>query len=379
VNGSTDAFGNATVTVAGANLSPSTAILFDGAAATVSQQNNDGSLTVAAPPGTASYTAFVEAVNPDGQSSVQALGTVQPAVFTYGGPGNPSLSLLSGTVIAGADQVVQVAGVNTDFVSGQTVTGFASSDVQVTQTWVSGRGQLMANVSVNPQASAGPFTTSVESGVGLVTLPGVLGVQAAVPPTSMRAPVVDASTGLAGVRVGNVAVISMTGMPGTATVGAVLQGWTLTIGGISTSPVLAAPNQVRAFVPQGLPVGPALVHLIPPTGDTIPQIAMQVDTLPPSLGNISGPNGPGAAVGAGDLVSVPVFGLGADPSQPVAASSVSVSVNGVSQTVSSLTPMGQANSYVVQFSLAAGVPAGSDTLLLTIGTRQVAGPLAVHN
>jgi len=382
VNGATDSLGNSTVTVAGTNLS-SASILFDGAAATVVQQNTDGSLTVTAPPGAGGYSAFVEAVNPDGQSSAMALGTVQPATFTYGGPANPSLALTSRASLAlGADQVVQIAGVNTDFVDGQTVTGFASSDLQVKRTWVTGRGQVLANVSVGPQASSGPFTVSVESGVELVTLAGVLQVQSANPQISLRAPVVDASTGLAGVRVGNVAVIDTTGIPAGSPLG-ILAGWTLTIGGISTTPVLAAPNQIRAFVPQGVPTGPVLVHLISPIGDTIPQIAMQVDTPPPSLGAISGPNGPASdvahAVGIGDLVSVQVFGLGSDPTLPVSAAGVSVTVQGVPQTLAPLTQLGQANSYLVQFTLSGSLPAGSDILTLTIGTRQVQGILVVHN
>jgi hypothetical protein len=33
----------------------------------------------------------------------------------------------------------------------------------------------------------------------------------------------------------------------------------------------------------------------------------------------------------------------------------------------------------VQFILSGNVPAGSDKLLLTIGTRQVAGTVVVHN
>jgi hypothetical protein len=370
------ALGGATLNVVGTSLTPATQILFDGAAATVSQQNNDGSLTVTAPPAAGGYTAFVEAVNPDGQGSAMALGTAQPAVFTYPNLGNPAISVAAGTLIAGADQVVQIAGVNTNFVDGQAVAGFASSDIQVKRTWVVDGQHLWADVSVSPQTSFGPFTVSVENGLQLATQPGVLQVQAGTPQQiSMRAPAVDASTGLAGVRAGNVAVISMTGMPGGTQS---LAGWTLTIGGISATPVLAAPNQIRAIVPQGVAAGrPALVHLIPPSGDTIPQIAMQVDTAPPSVGNITGPNG-AATVGIGDLVSVPVFGLSPDASLPVSASSVSVTVNDVPQTLIPLTALGQANSYMVQFILS-GVSAGSDTLKLTIGTRQVAGTLIVHN
>jgi hypothetical protein len=383
VNGSTDGLGNATVNVAGANLTPATDILFDGTEGTVLQQNSDGSLTVAAPMATGAYQAFVEAVNPDGQSSAQALGTAQPLVFTYASPANPALTLTNpAPLTAGTDVLVDITSVNTEFVDGQAAVGFASSDVQVRRVWVASPTHLMANVTVTPQASAGPFTVSVQSGLQLITLPGGLQVQPPNPQQiSLRAPVVNLLTNLAGVPAGGTAVMGITGLPAGTTS---LAGWTMTIGGVKTTPALSASGaQIQTAVPNPLAQGAELVHLVPPAGDTIPQIALQLDAAPPDITSVTGPGGFPAdqthPVGVGDTVSLTVFNLGSDPTVPVSASSVNVMVAGVSQSVAALTPLGQQNAYSVQVTLSGNIPAAQDQVTVGIGTRRSASIVAVHN
>src|SRR5262249_804636 len=82
--GPSDASGDPIVTVTGANLNANTQVVFDGATAKVQSANSDGSLTVVAPPAVANYTASVEALSSDGQTSLLALGvTPTPFPFTY--------------------------------------------------------------------------------------------------------------------------------------------------------------------------------------------------------------------------------------------------------------------------------------------------------
>lgn len=384
VNGTTDGLGNSTVNVAGANLSPATEVLFDGTAATVVQQNNDGSLTVTAPVGSGGYTAFVEAVNSDGQSSAQALGSAQPAVFTYGGPSNPSISLTTNAnLVAGADQVIEIAGVNAEFVAGQAAAGFASSDIQVNRTWVVDPQHIWADVTVNPQASPGPFTVSVQSGLQLVTLTGVLQVQALNPQQiSLRWPAVNLATNLPGVPAGGVVAVGMTGLPANTNLQS-LTGWTLTIGGVKAALQTASQTQIQAQVPNPLPLGAELIHLVPPAGDTIPQLAMQVDASPPDITNVTGPSGQPAnatAVGQGDLITATVFNLGADPSIAVTPATVNVMLAGVTQTITALNPAASPGTFIVQFNLSGNMPAGQNSLTVGIGTRRSAPfSLMVHN
>ncbi len=217
VRGSTDNQGNATVIVAGSNLGMGTRVFFDGAAGTVLGMNSDGSLTVAAPPATNGYRAAVEALSTDGQTSEQTLGTAAPPVFPYNGPAFPAVSVSPSTVIAGTDSMVTITGYNTNFVSGQTVVGFGSSDVVVKQLWVVSPGLVLVNVSVDSQAQAQSTTISVASGLQLATLSTAFQVSPAngAAQISLRTPIVNQATQLAGVPNGATAVINVTGLPAT--------------------------------------------------------------------------------------------------------------------------------------------------------------------
>ena len=147
VSGSTDALGNATATLKGDNLGLDTRILFDGAAATSIQKNDDGTFTVTAPPAIGNHVAVLEALASDGQTSIQTMGTLPLPTFTYASPDHPTLSITPATVTAGTDTMIEVDGFNTNFAEGQTVIGFGSSDVAVRRTWIIDRGKALLNIS----------------------------------------------------------------------------------------------------------------------------------------------------------------------------------------------------------------------------------------
>ena len=111
VSGSTDALGNATATLKGDNLGLDTRVMFDGAAATSIQKNDDGTFTVAAPPAIGNHVAVLEALASDGQTSIQTMGTLPLPTFTYASPDHPSLSITPATVTAGTDTMIEVDGI----------------------------------------------------------------------------------------------------------------------------------------------------------------------------------------------------------------------------------------------------------------------------
>jgi len=268
--------GNRFVTVAGANLSASSRIVFDGAPANLLRANQDGTLAVAPPAAPGGYVATVEALNSDGQSSSQALGSALPPLFFYDPAVPPSATLRtsSGTssVAAGTDTMVEIDGVNTSFADGQMVAGFASSDITVRRLWVTGPRTALLNLSVSPQAPAGPATVSVISGLQTVPLSSGLQVSAPSPnQLSFRAPIVNQTSGLAGVAAGGNALINVVGLPQDLT------GWSLTIGNQRAAFGLGAPGQILARVPNGLAPGPQLVQLSSPGGVSVPPVLMQVD------------------------------------------------------------------------------------------------------
>ncbi len=137
-----DASGNRIFSVSGTGLQADTRILFEGLNATlVDSVQPDGSLLVVPPQAPAGYNAKIVALNSDGQSSL----FLQPAPpsFSYDAALSPaftsaaaSLTITPSYIPAAADTVIDVQGVNTNFVDGVTQVGFGTSDILVKQVSV---------------------------------------------------------------------------------------------------------------------------------------------------------------------------------------------------------------------------------------------------
>ncbi len=376
VAGSTDALGNASVTINGNNLGLDTRVLFDGAAATGIQKNSDGSFTVTAPPAIGTHVAVVDALASDGQTSIQTMGTLPLPTFTYASPNSPTISITPATVTAGTDTMIEVDGFNTNFADGQTAIGFGSSDVAVRRTWIISPGKALLNISINGGATAGLVTVTADTGVQAVTLnAGLQILPAASKQISLRAPVLNLATGLPGVPTGGTAVIATTGLP------ANVSGWTVTIGGANANYTVDSNSNIDAVVPSGTPLGPVAVRLISPGGDFIPSILFNVDAQPPVIQAAYDQAQSGALVfvdplhpaTSGDVVDIDVANLyGSAPA--VSPSNVHISVGGVDQVATTLTPVlqfGLASNVVrVQFTLPSGLPDGtSQAITVRVGTR----------
>jgi hypothetical protein len=376
VAGSTDALGNASVTLKGDNLGPDTRVLFDGAAATAIHQNDDGTFTVTAPPAVGNHVAVLDALATDGQTSMQAMGSLALPTFTYASPDHPSLSITPATVTAGTDTMIEVDGFNTNFAEGQTLIGFGTSDVVVRRMWILDRGKALLNISINSAASAGLFTITASTGIQTVTLNAGLQIRpAAVQQISLRAPVLNLSTGLPGVPPGGIASIAATGLPSN------MAGWTLTIGDTKADFTVDGNGRINAPVPGGTPLGPTVVRLVSPNSDSIAPILFNVDAQPPVIqaaydqlasGNL-GFIDPGHPAASGDVIYVDVVRLyGSAP--PVAASSVHISVGGVDQIATALNPILQfgliSDVTRIQFTLPSGLPDGTQQpMTVRVGTR----------
>ncbi len=378
VSGSTDAFGNTTVNLQGSNLSQAATVVFDGAPAQITSLNSDGSLTVLAPPASAGYTAYIEALSSVGQTSWQDLATTAPRPsYTYTVPQNPSMVVLYAQLLPGATTMLDIIGANTSFASCPAVSiGTGSSDLSVGQVWVLNSGlRLLANVVVSPQAQAGPVDLTVTCGLQTLTLPGGLQVQAANPSQiSMLTPIVNQATGLAGTPVGGVAVIAGTGLPQNLT------GWTVLFDYQFPSVIqLRNGNVIYVPVPAGVPAGgAAVVQLIPPgNSSVIPLVVMQVDEPDPvitaavtSAGNPVSSSNP---VNIGGTVTLTVTGL-TQSFTGTGLSNSQVTVGGLSGGVVAapltITPASQPDSYQITFTLGPNVPFGpAEPVQVGIGTR----------
>jgi hypothetical protein len=370
VSGSTDALGNASAKLAGNNLGADTRVLFDGAAATSVQKNDDGTLTVTAPPAIGTHVAVVEALASDGQTSIGTMGTLPLPTFTYASPDHPSLSITPANVIAGTDTMIEVDGFNTNFADGQTVVGFGSSDITVRRTWIVGPGKALLNISINPGIT-GLVTVTAATGIQAVTLGAGLQINpAASKQVSLRAPVLNLATGLPGVPNGGTAVIATTGLP------ASLPGWTLTIADARVDFTLDSDSNIRAVVPASTPLGLTVVRLISPNGDSVAPLLFNVDAQPPAIQAAVDTSGSAAVfvdvlhpAAWGDTIVLDVSNLaGSEPS--VGASSVHINVGGVDHIATALTAVQQSSDTLVEFTLASGLPDGNQQpMTVRVGTR----------
>ena len=384
VSGSTDGLGKATATLKGDNLSLDTRVMFDGAAATSIQKNDDGSFAVTAPPAIGKHVAVVEALASDGQTSMQTMGILPPPTFTYAAPSNVSLSIKPATVNIGIDTMIEVDGFNTNFVEGQTVIGFGSSDVVVRRTWIVNPGQALLNISINSGATAGLVSVTADTGVQAETLPAGLQINpATAKQISLRVPVLNLATGLPGVPTGGTIVVSTTGLP------ASLQGWTLSIGGANVTFTVDANSNILAVVPGSTPLGPTVLQLISPNGDSIAPILFDVDAQPPVIQAAADTSGKAPVsidathpAAPGDAITLDVTQL-LGSAQSIAASSVHISVGGVDHIATELDPVAQSDVTKVQFTLASAIPASTlpnpaqQTMTVRVGTR-VSAPFTIY-
>lgn len=380
VSANTDAFGNTTVNLQGANLNSTTSVVFDGAPAPVQSVNSDGSLTVTAPPALAGYTAYIEALSTAGQTSWQDLGTGPRPTYTYSTPQNPSIVINYAQLLPGATTMLDIIGTNTSFGNCPVSVGMGSSDLAVGQVWVlnstPGVQHVLANIVVSSQAQPGLVDVTVTCGLQTLTLPAALQVQAAAASqTTMLTPVLNQATGLPGTPAGGTAVIATSGLPQNLT------GWTVTFDynpAWTATVQLQNGNLVYVTVPQSVPAGAAILQLNPPNGNlSIPAVVMQVDTPDPVIA--AAVNASGNAINAsnpvliGQTVTLTVTGL-TQSATGAGLSNTQVIVGGLSGGVIAapltISPAAQQDSYQIQFTLGTNVPFGpGEPVQVGIGTR----------
>jgi hypothetical protein len=373
----TDANGNGLLTVYGSSLSPSTQFVFDGTPA-LSVANPDGSFTLSAPPAPASYSSSIEALNPDGQTSGQAIPFGTPPQYSYNYVNPAMISNVSvASLVPGTDTMIQISGSNTNFLSGQTTVGFGTSDIVVKQLFVISPSLLMVNVSVNPAAPPTAATLTVTTGLQTATQTLYMQILAPNPSQiSMHALITNAQTGLAGIPAGGTAVINVTGLPQNLT------GWILTISG-QPAPMSYSNGQLQATVPSGLTNGPAIVQLISPTGASIPPLAMKIDAPPPAIGSVQSVSGsligPSTTVHPGDFLNVTMIGL--SDGTALSMANLFASLGAISGPSALSVPIIQFNNPTIQIQIPFSAPNGTSIpLYIGVNTR-VSSPLYlnIHN
>jgi len=161
--------GDGTVMVTGTNFTDGTRIVFDGIPGTIVNAVSDTEIIVQPPVADTGFTGHVEALNPDGQSSLYVSQDADVVTYTFPGSGPPSLSVSPGTLTAGGSTTVDVIGTNTNFVQGQTYVGFGTSSAVVTNVNVLGPGHLQATVTTSAGASVPTTAINVTTGLSVIS------------------------------------------------------------------------------------------------------------------------------------------------------------------------------------------------------------------
>ena len=349
-----DGKGGRAALVTGRNLNAESRILFDGIQVNTLKSNADGTQLVSLPPAPGGYRARVVALNSDGQSSLFTHGK-NAAQFTFESGDAGVFAISQQAIPAGSDVLVEITGVGTNFVDGQTTIGFGSSDIAVRRLWVVSPSKLLANVSIVPHSPIASTTVTVNSGLQLFSAPLAFQIQPLNPRqlSLSYATLRNTETGGAGITAGSTASITVQNLVSQAGIKATLNDQSLTITGING-------NVMTFQVPANFPTGPATMKMTNGAGEISLPIAVNIDSPPPviqtALAGVSVALDSTKWVRPNDLMTLVVDNLFDNEN---GGDAVKVSIGGVEHSpiavLSSTTGITQ-----VQVILAGSVPQGNE-------------------
>ncbi len=331
--------GDGTATVSGSAFGPDSRVFFDGLQA-AQTATASGSITVTPSSGANNQTASVTVFNSDGQNSTffgppptYAYGFAAPQFGSISFPSLPASAGPPGTLI-----MVDITGVNTNFVDGQVTLGFGTADVSVRRVWVLSPTHLVANVVVAPNAAPGMYELSAISGFQAIARPSTFQVQLANP----ALPSIEAAVN------GSYQTVFYAGT-GVALFGSNLSASgsaQIALSGVSLTPLFTSANQVNFAIPSSFQTGMAVLQLNNGSANAYP-VAMQIDVPPPQIQSVTDPAG--AAASPGDVLTAVVSGI--DPTAAANPSRVKVTVSGLPMTILQIAPQ-QGGQFQIQFVLA---------------------------
>ena len=338
--------GDGSVTVGGTSLGGDSRIFFDGIQAVVSApfSGNDqqGSITVIPPPGTAGQTAAVTVFNGDAQNSTMLPSPT--ASYTYPAGSSAQISNVSLTSLAGAAlAMVDITTQGTTFADGQVTLGFGSNDVSVKRVWVLGPNHIQANVSVTQGALLGTSEISLISGFQVMAQPNAF----------QTLPAVAGRPLIAGVANGNAS--QQTVYPGSivSIYGQNLTNSQVTLNDASMPVQFSNNTQINFTIPSNFPTGLAVLK-VSNGGNTAPPVLLEIDVPPPTIITVTNASGvPFDAnhfASALDVVNVLVANL--DPTVVNNPSRVQVSLGSLTIPVT-ISPAGN-GQFQLQFVMPQG-------------------------
>jgi uncharacterized protein (TIGR03437 family) len=363
----TDGSGNAVVT--GSNFTPQSQVYFDGvpAATTVTDASH---ATAVPPPGASNQTAEVSVFNSDGQSSLFAGPST--ATYTYPASAAPQVTFAPATLPAGVRAMVDVAGVNTNFVAGMMTVGFGSSDVLVRNVWVLSPTHAQVNVQIAPGAPQSALLATVISGFQVFSQPAAFQIAAPNPSLPVIEPTLINGVWLpSGVFPGSIASLFGLNLGGAQT--------SITINGQQVNILYASPTQINLVIPASLKPGTAILTLNNGTAKGYP-VVIQIDPAPPVITGVE--NAAGANIGASDApqpgnpLTLLVTGLAA-AGATVDPTTVQVTAGGVNIPAAVVSEVAKTAAYQVQFTLDPSVAPGAQVPVTVSINGEVSLPVYI--
>lgn len=322
-----------TLTITGTNWNADTLLYFDGLPAAISSLDAQNGVAIVTPPsGANGQRATVSAYNTDGQNS-QFIQAATPVTYSYGPSANPVITSISpASLPAGTESMVEINSAGFNFVPGQTVVGFGTSDIVVRRVFVMGANRLLVNVAVAAGAALSNPDVSVISGFRLAAAVAGFQITPAQSGTPSVIPVfTNAQPGLTGTYAGALVTLNGTNLTSAGSQP------TLSIGGATATISQASPTQLVFLVPTTLPAGPATLSFSNGAASAAP-VVLNVDTPPAQITQVA--TGSGTPVDAahpihiGDVITINLSGF-----SPATTSQMQVSLAGVAHTPIALTPL----------------------------------------
>ncbi len=345
------------VTISGTNFAADTLIYFDGLPSVIRSMNpQSGQAVVIPPPGASGQQSTVVAYNHDGQNSLflQANSTV---TYAYPAAPAPAITLTPNSLPAGSQALVTITGTNTSFTSGQTIVGFGSSDVYVSNVIVQSPTQILADVSIPTGAVNTALEASVIAGFQISAQPNAFQITAPTAPIPAIIPALqNATPGQTGAYPG--AIVTFNGSNLQSSTGTPL----VTINGNPVQILSASANSVTIQLPATLQAGAAILGVNNGAASSFP-VAVSIAPFPALIASIQTAGGSaitaGTPVSGGNVVNVFLSGF-ASQTAVIAPNEVTINVGGINHPAVAVDPAGS-GLWVVRFVLSNLVPTNSQS------------------
>jgi uncharacterized protein (TIGR03437 family) len=364
------------VTVSGSGLDVGTRILFDGVSAAVLQAQG-GTVTVVPPPALPAASAAVIALSPSGLDSSSFAPAAAPPAYSYANNGAPAIQVTPNAVPAGSDAILDLTGTNVNFAVAGLRLGFGTSDIAVHHIWLLSAQHAQVAISIAPTAVQGLTTLTLSAGLQLIE--NSLSFQITAPSQLPWASLVSTLPGslTPGLPYPYPLVFKIENIQDGLSA-ANFSVAVVTASGDEPVSILAYfGSQILINLPANLAPG-ALTIQFTCNGTVLPRAVLDVSAADPAVLQATNSATNSAYTGSepaypGDMISILVKNLAGDIA-PVDLNSLSVSVNGVAQTVYSLQlQTSGTNLYAVQFKLDPQTQlqgaSGSLPLTITSGSR----------